>query len=97
MGFHSNSSRGRSYVNGQQTLNGKKDFGFSLDTTDLGIAFSEQWEYAIELDPDVIMVTGWNEFTMGRWENEGIGQLMASTYEIVKDDPQFENNYVIFL
>lgn len=93
-GFHSNSSRGRSYVNGQQTLNGKKDFGFSLDTTDLGIAFSEQWEYAIELDPDVIMVTGWNEFTMGRWENEGIGQLMASTYEIVKDDPQFENNYV---
>ena len=46
------------------------------------------------MDPDVIMVTGWNEFTMGRWENEGIGQLMASTYEIVKDDPQFENNYV---
>ena len=93
-GFHSNSSRGRSYVSGKQTLNGKKDFGFSLDTTDQGLAFSEQWEYAIELDPDVIMVTGWNEFTMGRWENEGIGQQMASTYEIVKDDPQFENNYV---
>jgi len=35
--------------------------------TDLGLNFAEQWERAYELDPDFVMVTGWNEWIAGRW------------------------------
>lgn len=33
-----------------------------------GYCFSEQFDYALELDPRVIFVTGWNEWTAGRHE-----------------------------
>ena len=40
-----------------------------------GYNFAEQFEYALEVDPQVIFVTGWNEFRVGRYEvwpeNEG--------------------------
>ncbi len=40
-----------------------------------GYNFAEQWEYALEVDPQVVFVTGWNEFRVGRYEvwpdNEG--------------------------
>ncbi len=31
-----------------------------------GYNFAEQWEYALENDPRVVFVTGWNEFRVGR-------------------------------
>ncbi len=34
-----------------------------------GYGFSEQFDYAIEKDPKVIFITGWNEWTAGRHEN----------------------------
>jgi len=33
-----------------------------------GFNFAEQWEYAITQDPKIIFVTGWNEWTMGRYK-----------------------------
>lgn len=33
-----------------------------------GINFQQQWDYAIEQDPDFIFVTGWNEWIAGRWK-----------------------------
>ena len=36
-----------------------------------GYNFSEQMDYAIELDPDIIYITGWNEWTVGRYESWG--------------------------
>lgn len=39
----------------------------------LGLNFQEQWERAIKLDPDLIFITGWNEWVMGRfetWQNQ---------------------------
>ena len=33
-----------------------------------GYNFAEQWEYALEIDPKVVFVTGWNEFRVGRYE-----------------------------
>ncbi|NLO81707.1 MAG: hypothetical protein GX094_01375 [Clostridiales bacterium] len=33
-----------------------------------GFNIAEQWEYAIEQDPKIIFVTGWNEWTMGRFK-----------------------------
>ena len=33
-----------------------------------GYNFAEQWEYALEVDPKLVFVTGWNEWTAGRQE-----------------------------
>ena len=32
-----------------------------------GWNFQEQWERAFELDPELVFVTGWNEYTAGMW------------------------------
>lgn len=34
-----------------------------------GLNFQEQWSRAFELDPDLVFVTGWNEWIAGRWFN----------------------------
>ncbi len=59
-------SYGRSYTH--------KD-GHSLLSEDsflYGYNFQEQWDNAIAADPDMIFVTGWNEWTAGRWHGWGI-------------------------
>ena len=33
-----------------------------------GYNFAQQWNYALEVDPKVVFVTGWNEWTAGRYE-----------------------------
>ncbi|MDP4201063.1 MAG: hypothetical protein Q8861_00085 [Bacteroidota bacterium] len=32
-----------------------------------GWNFMEQWDRAFELDPELVFVTGWNEYTAGQW------------------------------
>ena len=32
-----------------------------------GLNFQQQWDYAIECDPDMIFIDGWNEWLAGRW------------------------------
>src|SRR5690554_1405264 len=32
-----------------------------------GWNFEEQWERAFELEPELVFITGWNEFTAGQW------------------------------
>ena len=32
-----------------------------------GWNFQEQWDRAVELDPELVFVTGWNEYTAGQW------------------------------
>lgn len=65
MGVHAHTSRGRSYVNGDNTYNPKGDFGFSLGTAQYGYFFAEQFDYALTQDVDVVMITGWNEWYAG--------------------------------
>lgn len=36
-----------------------------------GRNFQEQWDYAIAQDPEIIFVTGWNEWIAGRYEEWG--------------------------
>jgi hypothetical protein len=52
---------GRSYTfkNGQDMLPGAFLQGHN---------FQEQWDRAIALDPDLVFVTGWNEYVAGKWE-----------------------------
>ena len=55
-------SYGRSYT---------KAHGFNADPKAVGqgLNFQEQWDYALKLDPELIFVTGWNEWIAGRYEN----------------------------
>ena len=56
---------GRSYTStypDRYTVEGK-------EASKWGYNFAEQWEYALEYDPEVVFVTGWNEYIMGRYEN----------------------------
>lgn len=34
--------------------------------TDKGLYFDQQWQRALEVDPEFIFVTGWNEWTAGQ-------------------------------
>jgi hypothetical protein len=38
-----------------------------VDANLYGLNFQEQWERAFELDPELVFVTGWNEYIAGQW------------------------------
>ena len=61
-GFNTPLSYGRSYTKakGQDSRS---------DAYLYGLNFQEQWKGALALDPDLIFVTGWNEWTAGRHFN----------------------------
>ena len=57
---------GRSYT-------AKNGHSAEEETVAFGLNFQEQWERALEIDPDLIFITGWNEWIMGRfemWQNQ---------------------------
>ncbi len=77
-------------------MNGKDVYGRSYTYKDkfsklnensklYGYNFQEQWERAFELDPELVFVTGWNEYTMGRRE---FGQDTANAFS-----DQFNDEY----
>ena len=47
----------------------QKGFDPRVDGYLYGWNFQEQWSRAFELDPQIVFVTGWNEFTAGQHEN----------------------------
>ncbi len=52
-------ARGRSFHDGKLDA--------APGAVDRGYNFQEQWKRVAELDPPFVMVTGWNEWTAGRW------------------------------
>ena len=94
-GFHANSSRGRSYTtaNGQPT-DGKNAFEFELESTPWGLGYTEQWSRAYEVNPPLVMLTGWNEWWAGRWQDDGAGQNVANTYICDPEDEVKRHLYV---
>ncbi len=64
--------QGRSFTKGNYSYTYQK--GTETVTVDsstenamlYGLNFQQQWDYAIECDPDFIFVTGWNEWIAGR-------------------------------
>ncbi len=65
---------------GLTAMNGKNIFGRSYtskgyDTREnasfYGANFQEQWDYAIEISPELVFVTGWNEWIAGRYDTWG--------------------------
>lgn len=94
-GHHPATSKGRSYLNGVQPNNGKNDFEFSSDTARLGLCLSQQFEYAIEADPSVIMVTGWNEWIAGHFSDNTtyFANTEVNGYEFIDQfNPEFSRD-----
>ena len=63
---------GRSYSSDNQTR--FKDavtteYPLRADTSKWGYNFAEQWNYALEVDPKVVFVTGYNEWTVTRYQS----------------------------
>jgi hypothetical protein len=59
--FNQPNTYGRSYTK----KNGRNN---EPDAFYYGYNFQEQWERAFELDPDVVFITGWNEWVAGRYD-----------------------------
>ncbi len=70
---------GRSYHNG--AMDGR------FRAVDHGFNVQEQWDYAISVDPKMIFITGWNEWTAGRWswhrDDESCQYTVSNDYETV--------------
>lgn len=45
----------------------REGFDPRIDGYLYGWNFQEQWDRAFEIDPELVFVTGWNEFTAGQW------------------------------
>ena len=55
------------YARGRSFCGGKLEEDLDTDT---GRNFAEQWTRAYELDPPIVMITGWNEWIAGRWPRD---------------------------
>ena len=62
---------GEKYNWGRAYHHGKNDSDSDPDAWKKGGNITEQWEVAREADPRVVMVTGWNEWTAGKWDFRG--------------------------
>jgi len=62
---HPLSNIGRSFRNFHQPET--NEFDVTPDT-DKGLFFQEQWDRALEIDPEFVFVTGWNEWSAGRMQ-----------------------------
>ena len=60
-----NNIAGRSYTSEYKDRYVKE----GAEASKWGYNFAEQWKYALEVDPKVVFVTGWNEFRVGRYES----------------------------
>jgi len=61
---HAANSMGKSYHNGKQPAVGPD---YTTEFTHQGLYFEEQWKRAHEVDPKVVMISGWNEWIAGRF------------------------------
>ena len=58
--------------------------------------FREQWERAIAADPDIVLVTGWNEWIAGRWQGIAKRPIMfvdCATAEYSRDIEMMRGGY----
>lgn len=64
MGHHPTTSKGRSFIGNNPTRCPENDYGFSMDSG-AGLGFAHQFEAIMHFDPNMVMITGWNEWTAG--------------------------------
>lgn len=95
---------GRSYRGNAKPVykDGPWEFGFPLmnTITPIGITFNLQLQKAIDRDPPLMMVTGWNEWITGRWSGAGagaggVGMFVAGEYSVSNDPNKKESTYFV--
>ena len=53
----------------------------STNTSLYGRNFQQQWDYAISIDPEIVFVTGWNEWIMGNYEKwQGVSNAFPDQF-----------------
>ncbi len=81
-------NRGRAYHNGENDPN--------PDAYKHGYNFAEQWEWALKIDPRIVLVTGWNEWVAGRWKGTDERPVMfvdCANYEYSRDIEMMRGGY----
>ncbi|MDR2956521.1 MAG: hypothetical protein LBV43_15720 [Prevotella sp.] len=81
---HPTSNIGRSFHNGKQPE--PKDF-----RSGEGLYFAEQFDRALEVDPEFVFVTGWNEWVAMRFTNGAAGEMLGK--KIKEGDTYFVDQY----
>ncbi len=91
VGHHPTTSKGRSYANAKFPKVGD-DLGFSLDSG-AGTGLASQFDAIMYFDPDLILITGWNEWTAGL-SHEPEGDTFAGSPSLgFKFVDQFNTEY----
>ena len=70
---HPTSNIGRSYSNGSQPATFKSGEG---------LFFAEQWKRALEVDPEFVFITGWNEWVAMRFTNGATGSFLGKPISV---------------
>lgn len=84
---HPVSNIGRSFHDGRQPPP-------DAEATDHGLCFAEQWRRALEVDPDFIFITGWNEWVAQRFIREpGGGPAQLAGRPLQPGDSYFVDQY----
>lgn len=85
---HATTNIGRSFHNGAQPPPDQHHTGE-------GLCFAEQWERALEVDPEFVFITGWNEWVAMRFESNGkqrlVGEIVPEGGSIFVD--QYSQEY----
>ena len=61
--------------------------------TNAGLYVAEQWQRALEVDPQFILVTGWNEWIAQRFERGDQGPTCTGYRKLAKGDSFFVDQY----
>lgn len=81
---HPTTNIGRSHSNGKQPQ--PKDFH-----TEEGVYFGEQFKRALEVDPQMVFITGWNEWIAMRFLSDGNSPMLGR--KLQKGDTYFVDAY----
>ncbi len=82
--FNNKNTYGRSYTH---------EYGHALlddESYKYGYNVQEQWERALDLDPDMIFITGWNEWCMGKYKEPWVLEPESNQVAFVD---QFNREY----
>lgn len=91
---HPTDSLGRSYHSDAQWGHGTEppvDAQYRTPDADKGLQFAQQWERALAIDPQFILVTGWNEWVAQRFTAGGPGTFAGRPQ--VKGGTFFVDNF----
>jgi hypothetical protein len=88
---HPISNIGRSHYQGKQPRS--NNYGVGMHTGK-GLYFKQQWERALEVDPEFVFITGWNEWVAQRFlkkEGQAPGQMIGKP--LSPEDTYFVDAY----